>query len=219
MAEENQAGRNLRIDTRESGVIKMELSAVQKLARVLRVVVVVLIVCGIVAMLLLPGVIWFGYDSLTGNWDNGMTGAWENFVQFWYHEPDGAIASILYAPILIWEELYTAALTLFLWACGICAAVILWQAKRVLDTVLAGHPFSLTNAANMMRASVCCFGISAAALIRLIWSMAYYKSAMPLVSYNTLFIPVFLVAGLVCIVMSALFRQAAEMKAENDLTI
>ena len=33
---------------------------------------------------------------------------------------------------------------------------------------------------------------------------------------NTLFT---LLAGLLCLVMSALFRQAAEMKSENDLTI
>lgn len=31
--------------------------------------------------------------------------------------------------------------------------------------------------------------------------------------------PVFTVFGLLCLVMSALFRQAAEMQAENDLTI
>ena len=61
--------------------------------------------------------------------------------------------------------------------------------------------------------------ISGAALLRTIWGLFYYRSAGPLLTYNALFVPVFLVAGLGCMVMSALFRQAAEMKAENDLTI
>ena len=58
-----------------------------------------------------------------------------------------------------------------------------------------------------------------AALLRTVWGLFYYQSAGPLLTYNALFVPVFLVAGLGCMVMSALFRQAAEMKAENDLTI
>ena len=59
----------------------------------------------------------------------------------------------------------------------------------------------------------------AAALARLIWGLAYYRTIGPLLSYNALFVPVFFMAGLLCLVVSALFRQAAELKAENDLTI
>ena len=40
-----------------------------------------------------------------------------------------------------------------------------------------------------------------------------------LLTYNALFVPIFILGGLLCLVMSALFRQAAELKAENDLTI
>ena len=61
--------------------------------------------------------------------------------------------------------------------------------------------------------------ISAAALIRVIWRLCYDQSMAPLFSYNALFVPLFFLGGLLCLVMSALFRQAAEMKAENDLTI
>ena len=72
---------------------------------------------------------------------------------------------------------------------------------------------------NLRRAAVCCFLISAAALIRLLWGFWYYASILPLLTYNALFVPVFFMGGLLCLVMSALFRQAAELKAENDLTI
>ena len=49
--------------------------------------------------------------------------------------------------------------------------------------------------------------------------MFFYHSFRPLITYNALFVPVFAMFGLLCLVMSALFRQAAEMKAESDLTI
>ena len=89
----------------------------------------------------------------------------------------------------------------------------------MLDTILAGEPFILSNAANMMRAAVCCLLISLAALLRLVWGFVHYRSVLPLLTYNALFVPVFAMGFLLCMVMSALFRRAAEIKAENDLTI
>jgi predicted membrane channel-forming protein YqfA (hemolysin III family) len=52
-----------------------------------------------------------------------------------------------------------------------------------------------------------------------VFSVCYYSSLLPLTTYNALFVPIFAMAGLLCLVMSALFHQAAEMKAESDLTI
>ena len=84
---------------------------------------------------------------------------------------------------------------------------------------LRGEPFTRDNAANLRRAAVCCFLISGAALLRTVWGLFYYRGPGPLFTYNALFVPVFFMAGLLCLVMSALFRQAAELKEENDLTI
>ncbi|MCI8477746.1 MAG: DUF2975 domain-containing protein [Oscillospiraceae bacterium] len=114
---------------------------------------------------------------------------------------------------------YSLVLCLFLLFCGVCTAVILWQARRVLDTILAGDTFTKANAQNMCRAAVCCFLIAGAALCRMVWGFFYYKSSAPLLTYNALFIPLFFMGGLLCMVMSALFRQAAALKDENDLTI
>lgn len=47
----------------------------------------------------------------------------------------------------------------------------------------------------------------------------FTSPSRPLATYNALFVPIFTMFGLLCLVMSALFRQATEMKAENDLTI
>ena len=180
----------------------MERTPVQKLARVLRVMVLVMFGCNILALPIVPSVVYW-YASieylprkinLLFLWLNGLSKVWK-------------------------RSPYTLMLALFLVVSGTCTAVILWQGKRVLDTILKGEPFTLDNAQNLKRAAVCCFVISGAALVRLIWGFAAYQSIMPLLSYNALFVPIFLMAGLLCMVMSALFRQAAELKAENDLTI
>ena len=114
-------------------------------------------------------------------------------------------------------SIYTLAATFA--SAGICTAVILRQALRVLNSILDSHPFCQENAGALRRAAFCGFLISAAALVRVVFSIWYYRSPLPLTSYNALFVPVFAMFGLLCLVMSALFRQAAEMKAENDLTI
>ena len=132
-----------------------------------------------------------------------------------------AVAGSAIIWVIGWAEFsaYQLVLTLFLLFSGCCTAVILWQARRVLKTILRGEPFALENAVSLNRAAVSCFLIAGAALARVIFSVCYYRSPLPLASYNALFVPMFAMGGLLCWVMSALFRQAAELKAENDLTI
>lgn len=194
----------------------MERTSVQRLARVLRVMVIVIFVCNVVALLVVHLLALAApelRDILAGGSLPVSTVPKDDIVRI--PLPVLLVASWL----LVWTEPQTVILTGFLLACGTCTAVILWQGKRVLDTILAGEPFSMKNAANLRRAAVCCFVISGAALARLIWGLVNYASFRPLLTYNALFVPVFLVGGLLFLVMSALFRQAAELKAENDLTI
>ena len=193
----------------------MEQTSVQKLAQVLRVLVIVIFACNVIALYFVPGLALLGggIDSL-----QELT-PYQNFWEL----PIRVVILFSYCWFpTMWafaEAPVSLALAVFLLVCGICTANILWQAKRVLDTILKGEPFTMNNAVNMKRAAVCCFVISGAALARLIWGLIYYASVRPLLTYNALFVPVFLVGGLLFLVMSALFRQAAELKAENDLTI
>ena len=199
----------------------MERTPVQKLARVLRVLVIITFVCNLIALFFVPALAWL---MTVNRWDGQALqrmilegGLYQNF------SPQFIVFSwdlVLWVLALITgDDFYWPVLTMFLLACGTCTAVILWQGKRVLDTILKGNPFVLDNAQSLKRAAVCCFVISGAALVRLVWGFATYQSIAPLLTYNALFVPVFLMAGLLCMVMSALFRQAAELKAENDLTI
>ena len=119
----------------------------------------------------------------------------------------------------VWTDRLLSLVTLFLWLCGICTAVILWQAKKVLDTILAQTPFQKTNARALHRAAVCCWIISGMALVRLVLWLWADGTPAPLFTYTALFIPAFFMAGLLFQVMSALFRQASELKEDQDLTI
>ena len=185
--------------------MELEMTAVQKLAKVLKILVIITFVCNLIALLLVPGLaLMRGAEDLAA-----LLGTPSLFAPYF-----------AYSWGMVWKGGgYAAVLTVFLWACGTCTAIILWQARRVLDTILAGETFSLKNAANMKRAAICCLIISAAALARVIWGFFYYKSIAPLLTYNALFVPVFAMGCLLFLVMSALFRQAAELKEENDLTI
>ena len=119
-----------------------------------------------------------------------------------------------------WTELsHWILLMVFFWVCGSCTAVILWQAKRILDTVLAGDPFQTVNAVSMNRAACACWIISGAATVRFLVETASLHSFATFFTYNTLFIPAFFMAGLLFRVMAALFRQAAELQEDQDLTI
>ena len=119
----------------------------------------------------------------------------------------------------VWTQLSTALLTLLYWLWILCAVCILWQAKLVLDTILKEEPFQMVNAYALKRAAVACWTISGSAVLRLVLWVCAEQNALPLLAYNTLFIPLFFMAGLLFLVMSALFRQAAELKEDQDLTI
>lgn len=189
--------------------------SVQKIAEVLRILVLITFICNLIALLLVPGLVYFRSD-ITREME------FSQLQRIFDYDFDDGLGNLLGIYLTeVWREPYTAALTLFLLFSGVCTAVILLQAIRVLCTIVEGNrnPFTVGNAASLQRAALCCFLIAGAALARVIFSVCYYRSPLPLATYNALFVPMFAMGGLLCLVMSALFRQAAEMKAENDLTI
>ncbi len=197
----------------------MEKTAVQKLAGVLKILVTITFVCNLIVLLMVPGLV--SDDQCPSGPCLELVGSLTRTIPL--PGDTGPIFRLVYGVLVVvgtrTEILPTCVLTLFLLFCGICTAVILWQGRRVLGTILTGAPFRAENGVSLRRAAVCCFLIAAAALARVVWGLFYYGSVAPLLTYNALFVPIFILGGLLCLVMSALFRQAAELKAENDLTI
>ena len=207
------SGRNLWVE--EIGVIMMEKTSVQKLASVVRVLVIIVFACNLVALLLVPGMACILAAGGVGRLKevlSTLAGGGEaayfillTFANAWWAVWMGGV--------------YHSVMTLFLWMCGGCTAVILWQAKDVLSNIMGGRTFSDENGDRLKTAAVCCFVISAIALVYEIFVLWLYHGEAVFLTVSFMLIFVFLIAGLICLVMSALFRQAAEMKAEQDLTI
>lgn len=185
---------------------------VQALSALLRVLVSVVFVLNLLVLPLAPGLAAMKGDGL---------------AQCAALSQETALPAPVVFLLVCWQYLwriwrmgsYDVVLTLFLLFCGACTAVILWQGRRVLGAIAKQTPFCRENGVSLRRAAVCCFLISGAAALRVCWGFWYYRSILPLLTYNALFVPLFLMAGLLCMVMSALFRQAAQLKEENDLTI
>lgn len=123
---------------------------------------------------------------------------------------------LLRATAAAFTEPYPALLSLSLLLCGVCSAVMLWQARRILNTILEGAPFQWDNGVSFFRAAVCCFLIAGASLVCTVLGLAFRLSPP---TYTVLFVPFFFIAGLLFLVLAALFEQAADLKHENDLTI
>ncbi|MCI8397894.1 MAG: DUF2975 domain-containing protein [Oscillibacter sp.] len=192
---------------------------VQKIAGILNLLLGIALVCNVIILYLVPTAVFLGGgDGLLG-------GVRTYFATILFPGEDDIVMAGIFGTALMWFwcwaefDAYQIVLMLFLVFSGFQTLCILRQARRVVGTILAGNPFSAENGDSLYRAARNCFLIAAAALVRVVFNVAYYRSAQPLASYNALFVPIFAMAGLLCLVMSALFRQAAEMKAENDLTI
>lgn len=194
----------------------MEKTAVQRLAAVLRTMVLIVFVLNLLCLLFVPGMAVICLDR-----DTMADPEWRKALVWALQERGLLLVGVVclggFRSLL--EHAPVGVLSLFFWVCGTCTALILWQARSVLDTILAGNPFQLKNARALNRAAVCCWIISGVALLRLLWWLWHDHSAAPFFTYNALFIPAFLMAGLLFQVMSALFRQAAELKEDQDLTI
>ncbi len=183
----------------------------KKLARVLRVLVDVVFVCNLVILPFVPGLVGVGAEGGLGAIRTLAVGVGTQTAAF--------LAACWQYLFRVWRNAYTGVLAGFLLFCGINTALILWEARRVLGTVVAGLPFQRSNAESMRRAAISFGLISLAALCRTVWGFFYYRSVAPLFTYNALFVPVFAMGCLLCLVMSALFGQAAELKEDSDLTI
>ncbi|MEI3260622.1 MAG: hypothetical protein V8S11_01360 [Flavonifractor plautii] len=129
----------------------MEKTAVQKLAGVLKILVTITFVCNLIVLLLVPGLVHMqGARALP---ELAMVAVSRGTIPFIF----AGRRMVLDSWDLDGGYAVTFVLTLFLLFCGICTAVILWQGRRVLGTILTGAPFRAENGVSLRRAAVCCF--------------------------------------------------------------
>lgn len=190
----------------------MDRMAARKIADVLVLLCFLLILCSGLLLPLAPALAYFRFRV------PGSVELDQLMATFAYDFDDG-LGNLL--QIILkesWQTPDSAVLALFLLLAGICSVGILVQGIQILASVADGAPFSLHNSRCLRKAAACCLIIAAGALGRSVFT-GCREGAAALLSYTTVLIPLCSMAGLLCLVMSSLFRQAAELKAENDLTI
>ncbi|NLP35109.1 MAG: DUF2975 domain-containing protein [Clostridiales bacterium] len=109
----------------------------------------------------------------------------------------------------IFRDYYIPYSIIFMLA-GVFALIILWNLRKMFDTVVREEPFVRENVISLKRMGACAFVIAILMSIRLFFVVT--PAALVLVA-------VFLIAGLFSIVLSQVFDQAVTYKQENDLTI
>lgn len=101
-------------------------------------------------------------------------------------------------------------LLLFLVATGVLGIVMVFELRQVFCRINEHKPFQRKNAVSFKRIALLALCISVSYIIKII----FY------ISFLTIIVAVaFLVFGLSGLVFSEIFRQAVEVKEENDLTI
>lgn len=196
----------------------MEETSVQRLARVLHAAVTLALVINFAVLVMIPCLLLLHPEILLG----GAQGFVDNIRAA---GEDDIVAAPMFLLLTGWlfailnPSAFHLLLCLFFLVCGICTAVILRQAQHILRTIQDGKPFQRENARSMGKAAICCWVIAGAALIRLVLDLIRLGNPAPFFTYNALFVPAFFMAGLLFQVMSALFRQASELKEDQDLTI
>lgn len=93
---------------------------------------------------------------------------------------------------------------------GVCAVYIIFQLKRTFKTLITGNPFVIENTLYLKNMSIAAFLISLIYIIKLFYWFTFATLIIVLV---------FLIAGLFCLTLRDLFKQAVKFKEDNDLTI
>ena len=101
-------------------------------------------------------------------------------------------------------------LLFFLCGTGVLGIGMVFELRQIFRRVNEHNPFQRKNAASLKRIAILALGISVAYMIKTVFYISFLTIIVAMA---------FLVFGLAGLVFSELFRQAVEVKEENDLTI
>ena len=98
----------------------------------------------------------------------------------------------------------------FLYITGFLALYFVFELRRIFRTLNRKDPFRTDNVKSFKSMSICCFAIS----------FCYGVKIFAFNSFLTIILfMVFIIGGLFLLILAEVFRQAAIVKEENDLTI
>ena len=93
---------------------------------------------------------------------------------------------------------------------GITSLYILWEIRRIFKTIVNTNPFTIENVSVLRRIALASFVIAVTYIAKCIF---WFTLATAII------IIIFAIAGLFCLVLADVFKQAVLYKEENDLTV
>ncbi|GAA0182025.1 hypothetical protein SH2C18_44710 [Clostridium sediminicola] len=106
---------------------------------------------------------------------------------------------------------------------GIASLAILYYLRRIVCTLIKVTPFVSDNERSLKRISICCFTITSNYIINFVINKQYTDFdiiTFDLTGIHTDFeAMIFFFAGCFILILSKVFKQAVQVKEENDLTI
>lgn len=130
----------------------------------------------------------------------------------------GGIVCCVLVPFLVkwasgyfgYEESHILPFTIILLGSGLAAVYIMYNLKSMFKTLLGGNPFVWSNVSCFRKLAVASFVI---ALLYSVKCFFWFTIATALI------VVVFVIAGLFCLTLKDVFKQAIHYKEENDYTV
>lgn len=101
-------------------------------------------------------------------------------------------------------------LLVFLWVTGLLYLGIVYELRKMLKLLIQRDPFNRKNVASLKRTAVLALVISVIYAVKIVFYISFLTIIVAMVA---------LLVGLFALILAEVFRQAIEVKEENELTI
>jgi hypothetical protein len=98
----------------------------------------------------------------------------------------------------------------FMYLTGIFCLIIIFELRKIFKTLNRRNPFMMDNVKSLNRMAISAFIIAASYIIKIIFFNSFLTVIITMI---------FIIVGLFTVIFAEVFRQAIEVKEENDLTI
>jgi hypothetical protein len=98
----------------------------------------------------------------------------------------------------------------FLYVSGLFCLSIVFELRKIFKTLTGMNPFIIENVKSLKSMAMASFATSVCYMVKVIFHNTLLTMIVTMI---------FVIAGLFCIILSEVFRQAIIYKEENDLTI
>lgn len=106
---------------------------------------------------------------------------------------------------------------------GLSLIGVLYNLRTIIDSLVKSNPFVISNVKSLRNTSFCCFVISVCYILNIILNQGLSNFKLIYIDISGIHTDIefliFFFAGCFILILSKVFKQAVEVKEENDFTI